>query len=155
MLPQSPRTLQAAAAYGVFGLLGFLAQMVVAMEARILPMVAWFWAYARSGYRVPPPSPHAMRDRSLQALVFVAWTIGVPALASGMAFEAAPLVAVGASALFVGVAIGALDNAFVVFHAMRVPSTAEHAETRFGSANSAVKNATSCSQKILGDLGRR
>jgi hypothetical protein len=119
VLPQSPRTLHAAAAYGVFGLLGFLAQMVVAMEARILPMVTWFWAYARSGYRVPPRSPHVMRDRSLQAIVFMAWTIAVPALAAGMAFEAAPLVAVGASALFVGVAIGAVDNAFVIAHAMR------------------------------------
>ncbi|HEY7171034.1 MAG TPA: hypothetical protein VH417_09330 [Vicinamibacterales bacterium] len=114
VLPRSPATLRAAAAYGVLGLLGFLAQMVVAMEARLLPMVAWFWSYARNGYRVPPPSPHVVRDRSLQAIVFIAWTIGVPALAGGMAFESAPLVALGASALFVGVAVGGLDNALVV-----------------------------------------
>jgi len=71
-VPQSPATLRAAAAYGVLGLPGFLVQMVVAMQARILPLVSWFWAYARTGYRVPPPSPHVMRDRSLQAIVFVA-----------------------------------------------------------------------------------
>jgi hypothetical protein len=35
--PTSPRTLHAAAWYGVFGLVGFLAQMVVAMETRLLP----------------------------------------------------------------------------------------------------------------------
>src|SRR5262249_3321644 len=44
--PVSPQMLHAAAAYGVFGLVGFLAQMVVAMETRLLPMVAWFWTYA-------------------------------------------------------------------------------------------------------------
>ena len=54
VVPSSPRTLQAAAAYGVLGLIGFLAQMVLAMEARLLPMVTWFWAYAASGYREPP-----------------------------------------------------------------------------------------------------
>jgi hypothetical protein len=46
---------------------GFLGQMVVAMEVRLVPIATWFWSYARSGYRVEPPSPHGMRDRSLQA----------------------------------------------------------------------------------------
>ena len=82
--PVSPAMLHAAAAYGVFGLIGFLAQMVVGMEARLLPMVTWFWAYAESDYQVAPPSPHVMRDRSLQACVFGAWTAGVPLLAAGV-----------------------------------------------------------------------
>jgi len=117
VLPMSPRTLHAAAAYGVLGLVGFLAQMVVAMEARLVPLVTWFWAYAGSGYRVAPPSPHRMRDRSLQAVVFGAWTIGVPALATGMALESALLVALGGWALFVGVAIATTDNVFVILRA--------------------------------------
>jgi len=33
-----------AMAYGVFGLVGFLAQMVVGMEGRLLPIFAWYWA---------------------------------------------------------------------------------------------------------------
>lgn len=119
VFPTSPRTLHAAAAYGVFGLVGFLAQMVVAMETRLLPLVTWFWAFARSGYRVPPPSPHTMRDRTLQAVVFVAWTIGVPALAAGMFLESALLVGVGAWALLAGVATATLDNISVVTHATR------------------------------------
>jgi hypothetical protein len=118
--PVSPAMLRAAAAYGVLGLVGFLAQMVVAMEARLLPMVTWFWAYASSDYRVPPPSPHVMRDRSLQAIVFGAWTVGVPLLAAGMFVESAQLVAAGAWALFLGVSIGALDNAFVVAHGFKL-----------------------------------
>jgi hypothetical protein len=42
--PTSPTMLRAAAAYGVLGLVGFLGQMVVAMEAQLLPTVTWFWA---------------------------------------------------------------------------------------------------------------
>jgi hypothetical protein len=119
IVPTSPRTLHAAAAYGVLGLVGFLAQMVVAMQARLLPMATWFWAYGRSRYLIPPPSPHTMRDRSRQALVFAGWTVGIPVLASGMALESARLVGLGAWALFVGVAFGTLDNVFVVAHAIR------------------------------------
>jgi hypothetical protein len=85
--------------------------MVVAMEARLLPMVAWFWEYAQSGYKEPPASPHAMRDRFLQAVVFAGWSIGVPALAAGLFFESSPLVGLGAWALFAGVSVGTIDNA--------------------------------------------
>lgn len=119
VVPTTPLALRAAAAYGVFGLVGFLAQMVVAMGARLLPMVTWFWAYAAAGYRVPPPSPHEMRDRSLQAVVFAAWTVGVPALAGGLFLESARAVALGAWSLFAGVGIAALDNTLVVAHAIR------------------------------------
>ncbi len=133
VLPVSPRTLHAAAAYGVFGLVGFLAQMVVAMEARLLPLFVWYWAYARGGRRVPPASPHAMRDRTLQAIVFTAWTAGVPALAAGMWLESAPLVGLGGWSLLAAVAIGTLDNLFVVSHVARQHphrDQAEHDEVR-------------------------
>jgi hypothetical protein len=117
VLPPSPATLHAAAAYGVFGLIGFLAQMVVAMEVRLLPMVTWFWAYERSGFQVAPPSPHVMRERSWQLAVFVAWTVGVPALAAGLWLESARLVGAGALSLLVGVLFATLDNASVVAQA--------------------------------------
>jgi hypothetical protein len=119
VVPVSPRSLQLAAAYGVLGLIGFLGQMVIAMEARLLPMVTWFWAYEASRFKVPPPSPHGMRDRILQALVFGGWTLGVPALAMGMWATSAPLVSVGAWALFVGVALATLDSVLVVMPALR------------------------------------
>jgi len=121
-LPASPRMLHVAAAYGVFGLVGFLGQMIVAMETRLLPMVTWVWSYAGSGYRVAPPSPFTMRDPTLQAIVFAGWTIGVPALAIGMFIESAPLVSAGSWSLFAAVAIAALDNAFVVSHSIRMQS---------------------------------
>ena len=114
IVPTSPTTLHAAAAYGVFGLVGFLAQMVVAMEARLLPMVTWFWAYAASSYRVAPPSPHAMRDRLLQTVVFIGWNGGVAALGTGMFLESARLVGSGAWTLFASATIATLDNLFVI-----------------------------------------
>ena len=117
-LPTSSRTLPSAAAYGVFGLLGFLSQMVVAMEARLLPLVAWYWTYERSGFRTPPPSPYVMRDRTLQAVVFAGWTAGVPALAAGLYLESPGFVAAGAWALFAAVLIGTMDNVFVVLRAI-------------------------------------
>src|SRR5262249_26061852 len=116
--PLSPLMLRAAAAYGVLGLIGFLGQMVIAMEARLLPMATWYWAYAASNYRIAPASPHTMRDRRLQAIVFVGWTIGVPLLAAGMFFESADLVRLGAWALFTGVTTAIVDNVFVVIHAI-------------------------------------
>src|SRR5262252_10097699 len=88
--------------------------MIVAMESRLLPMAAWYCAYAGARYRIAPPSPHAMRDRTLQTVVFAAWTLGVPALAGGMFLESAALVSAGAWALFAAVAVAAVDTSFVV-----------------------------------------
>jgi hypothetical protein len=105
--------LRAAAAYGVLGLVGFLAQMVVGMEARLLPMFAWYHAYARSGFKVPPPSPFAMRDRYLQTIVFVAWTVAVPAIAAGLAWDVVPLLGAGAWALLAATLVSILDTAWV------------------------------------------
>jgi hypothetical protein len=41
-------TLRITMAYGVFGLVGFLAQVIVGMAGRLLPIFAWYWAYANS-----------------------------------------------------------------------------------------------------------
>lgn len=115
--PLSATSLHAAAAYGVLGLIGFLAQMVVAMETRLLPMVSWYWAYAASDYLVPPPSPHGLREQTLQAVVLAAWVLGVPALAGGMAIESAGLVALGTASLFAGVGVASVDHVFVLIGA--------------------------------------
>ncbi len=110
-------TLRAALAYGVFGLVGFLAQMVVAMQVRLIPLFTWYRAYAQSQFQTPPPSPFLMRDRGLQAVVFVAWVFAVPALAAGFFFNGVALVAAGAWSLFAAVLIAALDNALVLSRA--------------------------------------
>jgi hypothetical protein len=107
----SPSTLRVATAYGVLGLVGFLAQMVVAMEGRLLPLFAWYWAQANTGYKGVVPSPHDMAWRGGQELVFVLWLFGVPALAGGLAFDAVPFVSAAAWSLLAATII---DSANVV-----------------------------------------
>jgi len=104
-------------AYGVFGLVGFLAQIIVVMETRLLPLFAWYRGRAATGFHGPVRSPHAMHNRSPQQVVFIGWLFGVPALALGFALGAVPLLATGAWALFAAVTISFLDNVLVVAHA--------------------------------------
>ena len=68
---------------------------------------------------MPPPSPHRMRDRTLQALGLAGWIAGVPAFALGLAFESARMVGIGATALLAAVLIAAIDHAFVLAVAFR------------------------------------
>lgn len=114
--PMSDATLHAALAYGTFGLLGFLAQMVVAMQVRLIPLFAWYTGYSASEFRRPPPSPWGMRDRMLLTTTFAAWTFGVPAIGLGLAFEQVGLLAAGAWVLFAGVVLGGTDSLFVLWH---------------------------------------
>ena len=107
----SSQTLRVAMAYGVVGLVGFLAQMVVGMEGRSLPIFAWYWAYANTGYKGPVPSQHEMPWRQGQELAFVLWLFGVPALAGGLAFDAVPFVSAAAWSLL---AASLLDTVNVI-----------------------------------------
>jgi hypothetical protein len=73
--------------YGTLGLLGFLSQMIVGVEMRLLPMFAFTEALARGGFKALPTSPHDMPSRRLQAVSLVAWLLGVPLLAWGLSGE--------------------------------------------------------------------
>jgi hypothetical protein len=120
----SPATLRATMAYGVFGLIGFLAQIVVGMEGRLLPLFAWYWEYANSGYTGAPPAPHQMPWRRAQYAVFALWLIGVPALAGGLALDAVPLVGAAAWCLLAATAIETANCVHIVrraFVASAVP----------------------------------
>ena len=118
-------TLRVAMAYGVFGLVGFLAQMVVGMEGRLLPTFAWYWAWANSGYKGPVPSPHEMPWRSGQEVAFVLWQFGVPALAGGLALDAVPFVRAGSWCLFAAALIDAVNVARILRYAFLKPSPAQ------------------------------
>ncbi|HEX5715205.1 MAG TPA: hypothetical protein VF179_03535 [Thermoanaerobaculia bacterium] len=73
--------------YGVLGLVGFLAQMVIGVNARLLPLFSWLTAYAGDAFRTVPPSPHAMPHRALQVWTLGLWSAGVPLLAAGLALD--------------------------------------------------------------------
>ncbi len=97
--------------YGVCGLLGFLAQIVVGVSARLLPLFARLVAAEWSD---APPSPHALPDRRLQAATFALWTLGVPALAAGFYLDLTWLVSTGGSILLTAVVTGAAGHLAVV-----------------------------------------
>ncbi len=106
--------LRAAAAYGVLGLVGFLSQMVVGMSARLWPMFSWTHSFVGSGFAVPPPTPHVMPDRRLQAVTFLLWVACVPLLAAGLYFPDVTLVRASAWGLFIAVIAETLNSARVL-----------------------------------------
>lgn len=97
------------------------------MEGRLLPIFAWYWAYANAGYQGPVPSPHEMAWRGGQELVFVLWLFGVPALAGGLAFDAVPFVRAAAWALLAAVLLDAAIVWRVLRHAFVTPRAASAA----------------------------
>ena len=115
----STSTLRVAMAYGVFGLVGFLAQMVVGMEGRLLPIFASYWAYANTGYKGPVPPQHEMAWRNGQELGFVLWLFGVPALAGGLAFDAIPFVSAGAWSLLAASLVDTVNVIRILRYAFR------------------------------------
>ncbi len=108
--PPSDMSLRLAIAYGVFGLVGFLAQMVVGMQARLVPLLAWYLALADSGFKGPVVPPYAMPIRSLQQVIFTVWAFAVPSIAVGFALNAIPLLSAGAWTLLAGVILSAAGN---------------------------------------------
>ncbi len=116
---QNEFTLRVATAYGVFGLVGFLGQIVVGMEGRLLPIWAWYWAYANTNYKGPVASPHEMPWRGGQEIMFVLWLFGVPALAGGLAFDAVPFVRAGALCLLAATVLDSVNVTGIVRHAFK------------------------------------
>jgi len=122
----SSATLRVAMGYGVFGLVGFLAQMIVGMEGRLLPVFAWYWAYANSGYKGSMPSQHDMPLRGGQEVVFVLWLFGVPALAAGLAFDAIPLVGTAAWCLLAATLVDAVNVVKILRYAFLTASSVQN-----------------------------
>lgn len=118
----SEGTLRIALAYGVFGLVGFLAQMIVGVQLRLLPLLAWFTAARDTAGPRSLASPHAATSAPLASVSFMLWLWGVPALAVGFALDAIPLVTAGALALEAGVVIGAIQALCAARYAFGAPA---------------------------------
>ena len=111
-------------AYGVAGLVGFLSQIVVGVEGRLLPLFGWLWGFADRGRSELPPSLHAVPVRALQSFVFFLWTGGVPLLAGGLALDQPAIVSSGAGALFAAVvaSLASIATTFTrLWRQVRVP----------------------------------
>lgn len=117
LLAPSEVTLRLAAVYGVFGIVGFLGQMIVGMQSRILPLLATYHANVAGACDSPPTTPRDMGSHAGRAFAFVLWTAGVPILAGGMYFESAFVAGVGGWALLAASVLGAANAAAVLRHA--------------------------------------
>lgn len=123
LAPVSERSLRVAMAYGVLGLVGFLSQMIVAMGGRLLPIFAWYWAFANAPAGAPVPSPHQMPWRPAQLIVFALWAFGVPALAAGLALEALFYVRAAAWSLLAATVLDTAQVAWILSFAWRRSGT--------------------------------
>jgi hypothetical protein len=111
------QTLRVAMAYGVAGLVGFLGQMVVAMKGRLLPIFAWYWGSVNATAARPLVSPHEMPWRPGQYVVFGLWSVGVPALAAGLAMDVVSVVRLAGGCLFAAATLDAAQTANILGHA--------------------------------------
>ncbi len=117
-------TLRLAAVYGVTALVGFLAQMVVGIAGRLLPIYSWLVAYSGATAEDPTPpekTPHELVDRRWQGLAFALWTVGVPLLAASFYTVSATLAAVAGWLLLAAVLSGAASYAAVCRDAWGTP----------------------------------
>jgi hypothetical protein len=107
--------------YGVAGLVGFLAQIVAGMQGRLVPLYAWYRAFAARG-APPDRAANALPSSAFAGTIFACWTLGVPLLAWGLPTQNHALIRLAALSLSAGVGIGAA----YLLHILR----AAHAEAR-------------------------
>ena len=70
--------------YGTAGLVGFLAQIVIGIQGRLLPLYGWYRQMESNHMRPPGRSAHTLASHGLARAVLVTWTIGVPSLVLGL-----------------------------------------------------------------------
>jgi hypothetical protein len=91
--------------YGAAGLVGFLAQMVAGMQGRLVPLYAWYRAYAVTG---APPSraANALPSAPFARAIFLCWAAALPLLAWGLARADHFAIRWGAVVLLAGLGLG-------------------------------------------------
>lgn len=108
-----------AIAYGVTGLVGFLGAMILAVELRLLPTVAWVIARRRLGFDVPFPSTHRLPPYPLALAAAAAFAVAAPALAAGALTGNLPAIRAGAAALAAGPLLHVLTVAAMLWRGRR------------------------------------
>lgn len=103
--------------YGTLGLVGFLSQVIVGIQGRLLPMHGWYRAFEARGSQPPARSAHTLASHGLARAIFFAWTAGVPVLAYGLAAGRAPAIAIASAVLCIGVVLNALQAARIATRA--------------------------------------
>jgi hypothetical protein len=92
--------------YGVAGLVGFLSQIVVGIQGRLVPLYAWYRAMALLGGQPPARAANELPTPRFARPIFLLWTIGVPWLAWGLAAGEPLSIRLAALVLLVAVLTG-------------------------------------------------
>jgi hypothetical protein len=100
--------------YGTAGLVGFLAQIVVGIQGRLLPLYGWYRMMERGNMRPASCSAHTLASHRLSKAILMTWTLGVPLLMFGLAAGIASLIATGSALLLAGVALNAAQAITIV-----------------------------------------
>jgi hypothetical protein len=117
--PMTDMTLRGALLYGVFGLVGFLAQIIVGFELHLLPTAAACWAL-QGHDAVAAGTGFAANDLVL-SIVYCGWLAGVPGIGAGLFFNAPMVLAAGAWLLFGAVLLSAIDAVLIVRPSPQAP----------------------------------
>lgn len=100
--------------YGTAGIVGFVAQMVVGIQGRLLPLHAWYREMRRLDGEPPPRTTHRLAAPRLALAVFLLWAVAVPLLAGGLARQQTGAIASAAATLLVATALQATHMVVMV-----------------------------------------
>jgi hypothetical protein len=99
--------------YGTAGLIGFLAQIIVGIQGRLLPLHGWYRRFDAEGTTPPDRSAHTLASHRLAKWILIAWSAGVPILAAGLAASLPALICLGSACLVGGVGLNATQAALI------------------------------------------
>ena len=106
--PISPaQTVSLGWAYGVAGLVGFLAQVVMGIQGRLLPLHGWYRMFEARGLQPPARSAHTLASPALAKAILVTWACGVPSLIFGLTSNRTAWISISSAMLLAGVAANA------------------------------------------------
>ena len=104
--------------YGIAGLVGFLAQIVTGMQGRIVPLYAWYRAFAAKG-APPERGANALPSAAFAGPIFASWSLGVPLLAWGLPAGHHVAIRLAALCLLGGVVLGGAYLGYMLRRAAR------------------------------------
>jgi hypothetical protein len=96
------------------GLVGFLAQIVVGIQERLLPLYGWYRMMESNHMKPPARSAHPLAHHGLTRAILVAWTIGVPSLVLGLTTGNHLMIGASCALLLVGVTLNATQVITIV-----------------------------------------
>ena len=100
--------------YGTAGLVGFLAQIVVGIQGRLVPLYGWYRRMESNDMQPPVRSAHALASHGLAKAILIAWTIGVPALVLGLTSGNHVMIGGSCAMLLAGVTLNATQLMTIV-----------------------------------------